>query len=74
MVSALRSLFTKLLAPTRLPKPIFFPGKMVVLVQIIEKGSNITPLLILLGGIGSLVKITYGKIYTYESIFECCPI
>ena len=36
-------------------------GKIVTLVHKIAKGSIITPFLILLGGIGSLVKITYGN-------------
>ena len=39
-------------------KPILTPGNIVVLVQIIENGSKITPCLISLGGIGSFVSTT----------------
>ena len=39
-------------------------GNIVDLVQIIEKGSTVTPFLISLGGTGSFVKITYGNMYT----------
>ena len=59
---------------SKTPSATVVPGKITDIVAITAKSSTVTPISVSLGGCGSFVRTTYGKIQTKFPILLFCPI